>query len=195
MISGDQVYSFLKFESGVHRVQRVPETETLGRIHTSTVTVLALPEAEDIDFELDWKDIRIDTMTSSGPGGQSVNTTQSAVRLTYIPTGQQVMSQVAKSQYENKDLAYKLLKTRLYDEMLAKKEQEESNTRHQFIKRGNRSEKIRTYNYPQNRLTDHRIGLTLQSLNLVMEGKLEAIIEGLNADEQKQKLEKQINDL
>ncbi|MDR2867908.1 MAG: peptide chain release factor 1 [Acholeplasmatales bacterium] len=188
MISGEAIYSLLKYESGVHRVQRVPETESLGRVHTSTASVLVLPEADEIDFDLDWKDIRIDTMTSSGPGGQSVNTTQSAVRLTYLPTGLQVASQVAKSQYENKDLAYKLLKTRLFDEQVAKKEAEDSQIRHKFIKRSERAEKIRTYNFPQNRLTDHRINFTIQSLNYVMEGKLDLVIDALIADHQKKLL-------
>jgi peptide chain release factor 1 len=188
MVSGDGVFSFLKYESGVHRVQRVPETESLGRVHTSTASVLVLPEADEVDFNVDWKDIKVDTSTSSGPGGQSVNTTQSAVRLTYIPTGLQVFSQVAKSQLENKELAFKLLKTRLYDEVIAKKEEEEAQTRHKFIKRADRSEKIRTYNYPQNRVTDHRINFTTQSLNLVMEGKVDPIIEALISDNQKKLL-------
>jgi peptide chain release factor 1 len=195
MISGDAIYSFLKYESGVHRVQRVPETESLGRVHTSTASVLVLPEADEIEFELDWKDIRVDTMTSSGPGGQSVNTTQSAVRLTYLPTGLQVASQVAKSQWENKDLAFKLLKTRLYDDLMAKKEESDSQTRHKYIKRSQRAEKIRTYNYPQNRLTDHRINFTIQSLNYVMEGKLDLVIEALIADNQKKLLSGEKDDI
>ncbi|MDR2827989.1 MAG: peptide chain release factor 1 [Acholeplasmatales bacterium] len=188
MINGDQVYSQLKYESGVHRVQRVPETENMGRVHTSTTAVLVLPEADEIDFDLKWEDIKVDTMTSSGPGGQSVNTTQSAVRLTYIPTGLAVYSQVAKSQYENKDMAYKLLKARLYDEKVREAEEKDAAARHSVIKRADRAEKIRTYNYPQNRVTDHRIGLNLQSLNYIMDGKLDLVIEPLINEMQKRAL-------
>ena len=176
MITGDRVYSFLKYESGVHRVQRVPETESLGRVHTSTATVYVTPEAEEVDIDISWEDIRVDTFCSSGPGGQSVNTTKSAVRLTHIPTGIAVASQVAKSQYENKDLAFDLLKSRIYEQILEEKEAKEDSIRHSLVGRGSRAEKNRTYNYPQNRVTDHRISLTLQRLDAIMEGKLDLII-------------------
>ncbi|MDY0277580.1 MAG: peptide chain release factor 1 [Acholeplasma sp.] len=179
MVSGKRAYSFLKYESGTHRVQRVPETESQGRIHTSTATVLVMPEVEDIELDISWNDIRVDTFTSSGPGGQSVNTTKSAVRLTYIPTGLSVASQLGKSQHENKDTAFKILKTRLYDHMMQEKLSKESEQRHALVGRGDRSEKVRTYNYPQNRVTDHRIGLTLQRLDVIMEGRLDLVIDEL----------------
>jgi len=179
MVSGKGAYSFLKYESGTHRVQRVPETESQGRIHTSTATVLVMPEADEVELDISWNDIRVDTFASSGPGGQSVNTTNSAVRLTYIPTGLSVQSQLGKSQHENKDTAFKILKTRLYDQMIAEQMEKEAEKRHALVGRGDRSEKVRTYNYPQNRVTDHRIGLTLQRLDAIMDGKLGLIIDPL----------------
>lgn len=188
LISGKGVYSELKYESGVHRVQRVPQTESQGRIHTSTAVVLVMPEAEEIEIDVKWEDIRFDTYNSSGPGGQSVNTTKSAVRLTHIPTGIAVSCQEGKSQHENKDKAYRLLKTRIYDQILQAQLDEEATLRKELGGRGDRSEKIRTYNYPQNRITDHRIGLTLQRLDAVMEGKLELILEPLINEFQKQQL-------
>jgi peptide chain release factor 1 len=188
LISGKGVFSELKYESGVHRVQRVPQTESQGRIHTSTAVVLVMPEAEEIEIDVKWEDIRFDTYNSSGPGGQSVNTTKSAVRLTHIPTGIAVSCQEGKSQHENKDKAYRLLKTRIYDQILQAQLTEEANMRKELGGRGDRSEKIRTYNYPQNRITDHRIGLTLQRLDAVMEGKLELILEPLVNEFQKQQL-------
>jgi peptide chain release factor 1 len=188
MVNGDAVYSLLKYESGVHRVQRVPQTEAQGRIHTSTATVLVLPEAEELDFEIDMADIRIDTFCSSGPGGQSVNTTKSAVRLTHEPTGTVVQCQDGKSQHENKASALRMLRSRLYDALLQEKLDKEGVERKSKIGSGDRSEKIRTYNYPQNRVTDHRINFTIQQLDRVMEGKLEPVIEALLAEEQRRKL-------
>ncbi|MDD3126283.1 MAG: peptide chain release factor 1 [Candidatus Izemoplasmatales bacterium] len=190
-VSGDSVYSYMKYESGVHRVQRVPQTEASGRIHTSTATVLALPEAEELDFELDMNDIRIDIFCSSGPGGQSVNTTKSAVRLTHIPTGMVVQCQDEKSQQENKASALKNLRSRLYDLALQEKLDKEGEERKSKIGTGDRSEKIRTYNYPQNRVTDHRINFTIQQLDRVMEGKLDSILDALQAEEQRRILSKQ----
>ena len=169
MIKGDSVYSYLKYESGSHRVQRVPSTESAGRIHTSTATVLVMPEAEELEVELDMNDVRIDTFCASGPGGQCVNTTKSAIRVTHIPTGIVVSCQDGKSQHENKASALKVLRARLYDHMLQEKEAAEGAERQSKIGHGYRSEKIRTYNYPQNRLTDHRIGFTFQQLDRVME--------------------------
>ncbi len=188
MVSGKTVYSFLKYESGVHRVQRVPQTESQGRIHTSTATVLVMPEADDIELDISWNDIRFDTFNSSGPGGQSVNTTKSAVRLTHIPTGIAVACQEGKSQHENKDKAYRLLVTRIYDKFEQEKLEKEGSERRSLVGRGDRSEKIRTYNYPQNRVTDHRIGLTLQRLDVIMEGRLELILEPLINEFQKRQL-------
>lgn len=188
MISGDNVYSSLKYESGVHRVQRVPETESQGRIHTSTATVLVMPEAEEVEFEISWNDIRFDTYNSSGPGGQSVNTTKSAVRLTHIPTNTVVACQEGKSQHENKDKAFRLLKTRIYDAMLQEQNEKETTQRRSLVGRGDRSEKIRTYNYPQNRVTDHRINLTLQRLDAIMEGRLELVLEPLHNEFQRRQL-------
>jgi peptide chain release factor 1 len=193
MISGDSVYSYLKYESGSHRVQRVPATESQGRIHTSTATVLVMPEAEDLEVELDMNDVRIDIFCSSGPGGQSVNTTKSAVRVTHMPTGIVVSCQDGKSQHENKANALKVLKTRLYDYMLQQKEEAEGAERLSKIGRGDRSEKIRTYNYPQNRVTDHRIGFTVQQLDRIMEGRLDSVIEALIEFEQKRALSVQEN--
>ncbi|HLT00233.1 MAG TPA: peptide chain release factor 1 [Acholeplasma sp.] len=188
-VSGDRVYSFLKYESGVHRVQRVPETETQGRIHTSTAVVLALPEQDEIDYDVSWNDIRFDTFQSSGAGGQSVNTTYSAVRLTHIPTGVVVQSQEERSQHENKDRAYKMLVTRIYDKLMEEQMEKEGANRKALAGRGDRSEKIRTYNYPQNRVTDHRIGLTLNRLDVIMEGRIDLIIEPLINEYQKKALE------
>ena len=188
MIKGDSVYSYLKYESGSHRVQRVPSTESAGCIHTSTATVLVMPEAEELEVELDMNDVRIDTFCASGPGGQCVNTTKSAIRVTHIPTGIVVSCQDGKSQHENKASALKVLRARLYDHMLQEKEAAEGAERQSKIGHGDRSEKIRTYNYPQNRLTDHRIGFTIQQLDRVMEGKLDSVIEALIAFEQKRAL-------
>ncbi len=188
MISGESVYSHMKYESGAHRVQRVPATESQGRIHTSTATVLVMPEAEGVDIEVSMNDIRVDTFCSSGPGGQSVNTTKSAVRLTHVPTGIVVSCQDGKSQHENKANALKVLKARIYDSILQERLEAEGEERRSKIGTGERSEKIRTYNYPQNRVTDHRIGFTIQQLDRVMEGKLEPVIEALITEEQKRKL-------
>lgn len=185
IVSGDAVYSFLKYESGSHRVQRVPETESGGRIHTSTATVLVMPEAEDVDIQLDMNEVRIDTFCSSGHGGQSVNTTYSAVRVTHLPTGIAVQCQDGKSQHENKANALKVLQTRLYDKIMSDKMEKDDQERLSKVGHGDRSEKIRTYNYPQNRVTDHRIGFTIQQLDRVMEGKLEPIIEALIQENQK----------
>lgn len=188
MVKGDNVYSCLKYESGSHRVQRVPVTESAGRIHTSTATVLVMPEAEELEVELDMNDVRVDTFCASGPGGQCVNTTKSAIRLTHIPTGIVVSCQDRKSQHENKAQALIVLRARLYDHMLQEKEKTEGAERQSKIGHGDRSEKIRTYNYPQNRVTDHRIGFTIQQLDRVMEGKLDSVIEALIAYDQKKAL-------
>lgn len=189
MMTGDHVYSFMKFESGAHRVQRIPKTESGGRIHTSTATVLVMPEAEELDFDLDMNDVRVDTFCSSGPGGQSVNTTKSAVRLTHEPTGVIVSCQDGKSQHENKASALKILRARLYDRMMQEKLDKEGAERRSKIGTGDRSEKVRTYNYPQNRITDHRIGFTIQQLDRVVEGKLDSVLEALINEDQKRKLE------
>lgn len=190
MIKGQGAYSKLKFESGSHRVQRVPATESQGRIHTSTSTVLVMPEVDD-DIEVDIKDndVKVDVYRSGGAGGQSVNTTDSAVRLTHLPTGLVVTCQDGRSQHENKDKAFKVLKARLYDLQLQKQQQEAANLRQSKLGSGDRSEKIRTYNYPQNRVTDHRISLTIQQLDRIIEGKLDDVIAGLLAEEQRQKIE------
>lgn len=188
MVKGENVYSKMKYESGAHRVQRVPVTETQGRVHTSTATVLVMPEAEEFDFELDMNEVRVDITRASGCGGQGVNTTDSAVRLTHIPTGIVVYSQVERSQIKNKEMAIKILKTRLYDLKLREKEEAEGAERRSKIGTGDRSEKIRTYNYPQNRVTDHRIGFTTMQLDRVMEGEMGEIIEALIHEDQTRKL-------
>lgn len=188
MVKGESVYSKLKYESGAHRVQRVPATESQGRVHTSTATVLVMPEADDFDFQLDESEVRIDITRSSGCGGQGVNTTDSAVRLTHIPTGIIVYSQTERSQIKNKEKAFKILKTRLYDLKLKELEESVGAERRSKIGTGDRSEKIRTYNYPQNRLTDHRIGFTSMNLDRIMEGDLGVVIDALINEDQKRKL-------
>ena len=188
MIKGDSVYSKLKYESGSHRVQRVPATESQGRVHTSTATVLVMPEAEEFDYELDESEVRVDITRSSGCGGQGVNTTDSAVRLTHIPTGIIVYSQTERSQIKNKEKAFKILKSRLYDLKLREKEEAEGAERRNKIGTGDRSEKIRTYNYPQNRLTDHRIGFTSMNLDRIMDGELGVVIDALINENQRREL-------
>ena len=188
-IRGNNVYSKLKFESGVHRVQRVPETETGGRIHTSTATVLVMPEVEDIDVEVKPEDVRVDVYRSSGKGGQGVNTTDSAVRLTHIPTGIVVTCQNERSQIKNKERAMVVLKSRIYDMLLQKQENDVGSARKSMVGTGDRSEKIRTYNYPQNRVTDHRINFSLMELDRVMEGNIDPIIEALITEDQRRKIE------
>ena len=188
IIEGERVYSQMKWESGVHRVQRVPATETQGRVHTSAVTVAVLPEAEDVDIKIEAKDIRIDTFCSSGPGGQSVNTTYSAVRITHIPTNTVVSCQDEKSQIKNREKGMRVLRSRLYEQEMDRQNAELAKERKQQVGTGDRSEKIRTYNFPQNRLTDHRIGLTLHQLDLIMQGRLQSIVDALIADDQAQKL-------
>ena len=190
MITGQGAFSRLKYESGVHRVQRVPETESGGRIHTSTVTVAIMPEAEDVDVVIDEKDIRIDVMRASGNGGQCVNTTDSAVRLTHYPTGIVIYSQTEKSQIQNKEKAFKLLRSKLYDLELEKKQQSEAEARRSQIGTGDRSEKIRTYNFPQGRVTEHRIKLTLHKLDTILSGDIDEIIDNLVAADQTAKLAK-----
>ena len=191
MVNGENAYSFLKYESGAHRVQRVPETESAGRIQTSTATVLVMPEAEEVDVELDMNDVRIDIFCASGPGGQCVNTTKSAIRVTHMPTGLVVSCQDGKNQHENKANALKVLKARLYDKIMSDKAEAEGKERMSKIGHGDRSEKIRTYNYPQNRVTDHRIGFTIQQLDRVMEGKIDSVIDALILEDQKRSLSQQ----
>ncbi len=189
MINGKGAYSKLKFENGAHRVQRVPETESGGRIHTSTATVACLPEAEEVEIEIHEKDIRVDTFASSGPGGQSVNTTMSAVRLTHIPTGTVVSCQDEKSQIKNKEKAMKVLRARVYDKFQQEAQAEYDQQRKSAVGTGDRSERIRTYNFPQNRVTDHRIGLTIQKLDQILQGKMDDIIDALIFEEQSSRLE------
>ena len=187
-ITGEDVYGVLKFEAGVHRVQRVPQTETQGRVHTSAATVMVFPEAEEFDVEIDPKDVRIDYFCSSGPGGQSVNTTYSAVRLTHEPTGLVAQCQDQKSQHKNKEKAFKVLRSRLYDLELAKKQAEDAEKRGSMVTSGDRSAKIRTYNYPQGRVTDHRINLTLYDLGNIIDGDIQKIIEELQLVSNTEKL-------
>jgi peptide chain release factor 1 len=187
-VTGENVYGTLKFEAGVHRVQRVPQTETQGRVHTSAATVMVLPEAEDFDVQIDPKDVRIDFFCSSGPGGQSVNTTYSAVRLTHIPSGLVAQCQDQKSQHKNKEKAFKVLRSRLYDQELAKKQEEDAAKRNSQVSSGDRSAKIRTYNYSQGRVTDHRIGLTLYDLQNIVNGDIQKIIDELSFVENTEKL-------
>jgi peptide chain release factor 1 len=194
LVNGDKVYSKLKYESGVHRVQRVPETEQQGRVHTSAITVAVLPEADEVEVQIDPKDIRIDTFCSSGPGGQSVNTTYSAVRITHLPTGMIVSCQDEKSQIKNRAKAMRVLRSRLYEVELEKQQAQIGAERRSMVGSGDRSEKIRTYNFPQNRVTDHRIGLTLHQLQEVMDGKVQPLIEGLTAYFQTEKLKRQSED-
>ncbi len=188
LVSGDRVFSRLKYESGVHRVQRVPETEQQGRVHTSAITVAILPEAEEVDIQIDAKDLRIDTFCSSGPGGQSVNTTYSAVRITHLPTGTVVSCQDEKSQIKNRAKGLRVLRSRLYEIELQKQREAIGAERRSMVGTGDRSEKIRTYNFPQNRVTDHRIGLTLHQLDQVMDGRLGMLVDALTAYYQSQKL-------
>jgi peptide chain release factor 1 len=188
IFEGDKVYSQMKYESGVHRVQRVPATETQGRVHTSAITVAVLPEAEEVDIKIEAKDLRIDTFCSSGPGGQSVNTTYSAIRITHLPTQTVVSCQDEKSQIKNREKAMRVLRARLYEVEAERIHQEQAKDRKQQVGTGDRSEKIRTYNFPQNRLTDHRIGLTNHQLNMVMEGMLQPTVDALIAHYTAEKL-------
>ena len=190
MVSGKGAYSKLKYESGVHRVQRVPETESGGRIHTSTASVAVMPEAEEVDVQIDMNDVRIDVMRASGNGGQCVNTTDSAVRLTHYPTGIVIYSQTEKSQLQNKEKAFTLLRSKLYEIELEKKQSAEAADRRSQIGTGDRSEKIRTYNFPQGRVTDHRINLTLYKLDKIMNGDIQELIDGCIAADQAAKLAK-----
>jgi peptide chain release factor 1 len=187
-VSGEDVYGTLKFESGVHRVQRVPQTETQGRVHTSAATVMVLPEAEEFDIDLKMSDVRVDYFCASGPGGQSVNTTYSAVRLTHVPTGIVAQCQDQKSQHKNKDKAFKVLRSRIYERELQKKLEEDSAKRLTMVASGDRSAKIRTYNYPQGRVTEHRIGLTMYDLGNIINGDIGKIIEELQLAENAEKL-------
>ncbi|MCL2363107.1 MAG: peptide chain release factor 1 [Defluviitaleaceae bacterium] len=189
LVTGKGAYSRLKYESGTHRVQRVPETESQGRIHTSAVTVAVLPEAEDVDVQLDMQDVRVDVYRSGGNGGQSVNTTDSAVRVTHVPTGVVVACQDEKSQLKNKEKALKILRARLYDLELEKQQSQQSAERRSLIGSGDRSERIRTYNYPQSRVTDHRVGLTLHRLDAILDGDLDEIMDTCITHDQAQKLQ------
>ena len=189
MIKGNGAYRHFKYESGAHRVQRIPETESGGRIHTSTATVIVMPEVKDVTIEVKPEDIKVDVYRSGGAGGQSVNTTDSAVRMTHLPTGIVVTCQNERSQLQNKEKALEILKSKIYEEQKRKQEEEEGKTRKSKIGTGDRSEKIRTYNYPQNRVTDHRIGLTLNKLDRIIEGDLDEIIDALINEDQKRKLE------
>ena len=191
LMEGNRVYSRMKYESGVHRVQRVPATEQQGRVHTSAVTVAVLPEAEDVDIKIDPKDLRVDTFCSSGPGGQSVNTTYSAVRITHIPTNTVVSCQDEKSQVKNRDKAMRVLRSRLYEMEMQKQQEALAKERRAMVGSGDRSEKIRTYNFPQNRVTDHRIGLTMHQLTEVMDGNLQPLIEALVTHFQAEKLKQE----
>lgn len=188
MIKGDSVYSKLKYESGAHRVQRVPSTESQGRVHTSTATVVVMPEVEDVDIEIKENDLRIDVYRSSGAGGQGVNTTDSAVRITYLPTNTVVTCQDERSQLKNKEKAMRILKSKIYEDIQRKHEAEITDDRRSKIGTGDRSEKIRTYNYPQNRVTDHRINLSIMQLDRIMQGKLDEIVEALINEDQRRKL-------
>ncbi|WP_409252261.1 peptide chain release factor 1 [Bacillus sp. SCS-153A] len=190
MINGNGAYSKMKYENGAHRVQRVPETESGGRIHTSTATVACLPEAEEVEIDIHEKDIRVDTFASSGPGGQSVNTTMSAVRLTHLPTGVVVSCQDEKSQIKNKEKAMKVLRARVYDKFQQEAQAEYDANRKSAVGTGDRSERIRTYNFPQNRVTDHRIGLTIQKLDQILEGKMDDVIDALILEDQSKLLER-----
>ena len=191
MIQGGNVYSRFKYESGVHRVQRVPETETQGRLHTSAVTVAVLPEVDEVEIHIDPKELRIDTYCSSGPGGQSVNTTYSAVRITHIPSGEVVTCQDEKSQIKNRGKAMKVLRSRLYEKALQEQQNDIAQKRRAIVGSGDRSEKIRTYNFPQNRVTDHRLGLSLHQLNAIMEGDLDTIVDALITTERAEALKNQ----
>ncbi|MBR4350801.1 MAG: peptide chain release factor 1 [Bacilli bacterium] len=195
MVKGENVYSKLKYESGAHRVQRVPVTESQGRVHTSTATVLVMPEMTDVDVEIKEEDLRVDVYRSSGAGGQGVNTTDSAVRITHIPTGIVVTCQNERSQLKNKEKALEILKSRIYDEEVRKQEEAVGSERRSKIGTGDRSEKIRTYNYPQNRVTDHRINLTLMQLDRIMQGDLDKLIEALINEDQRRKLEGENNNI
>ncbi len=191
IIEGQRVYSQMKYESGVHRVQRVPATETQGRVHTSAVTVAVLPEAEDVDIKIEAKDLRIDTFCSSGPGGQSVNTTYSAVRITHLPTNTVVSCQDEKSQIKNREKGMRVLRSRLYELELAKQQEAVAKERRSMVGSGDRSEKIRTYNFPQNRMTDHRIGLTIHQLGEIMDGKLQPVVDALVTHYEAEKLKQE----
>ncbi|MDO8167994.1 PCRF domain-containing protein [Candidatus Phytoplasma melaleucae] len=189
-IHGKNTYSWLKYESGIHRVQRIPETEKKGRIHTSTAKVLVIPNKNELKIDINWNDIRTDTFNSSGPGGQSVNTTKSAVRLTHLPTGISVACQIAKSQHENKDKAFKLLTNKIYYQKISQQKREKNDIKKNFISKADRSEKIRTYDYSHNKIIDHRINLTINKLDMFMEGHIDLIIKPLTEELQKQKFQK-----